>query len=176
MHDCEDLIDIFDACFFERYQTRLIRGDDEPIYLPMSEQTPYHSIVFAHGFFSSALHEIAHWLIAGPARRQLVDYGYWYIPDGRNAAEQLEFQQVEIKPQALEWILSDAAGYRFQFSIDNLNGTPVDTEQFKANVKAQVGVYHERGLPARAQRFCDALKAFYSALSFNSNKSIVGEI
>lgn len=161
MHDCEDLIHIFDACFFERYHTRLIRGVDEPIYLPMDEATPYHSVIFAHGFFSSALHESAHWLIAGSLRRQWVDYGYWYVPDGRNEAQQLAFQQVEVKPQALEWILSDAAGYRFQFSIDNLNGASVDMEGFKANVRTQVEAYYEKGLPARAQRFYDALKAFY---------------
>lgn len=163
MHDCEDLIHIFNACFSETHQTRLVRGTDEPLYLPMSDEAPYHSVIFANGFFSSALHECAHWLIAGPERRQRIDYGYWYIPDGRTEAQQDAFQAVEVKPQALEWILSDAAGYTFQFSIDNLNGPPLDTEQFKANVRAQVARYRKQGLWPRALKFCQALEAFYSA-------------
>jgi elongation factor P hydroxylase len=161
IHDCEDLIRIFNACFAETHQTRLIRGEEEPIYLPMNQTTPYHAIVFAHGFFSSALHECAHWLIAGKKRRQLEDYGYWYVPDGRNIAQQAAFQRVEVKPQALEWILSDAAGYPFQFSIDNLNGEPGDTEIFKENVRIQVGRYREQGLWPRAVKFHAALAAFY---------------
>ncbi|MDI8993212.1 elongation factor P hydroxylase, partial [Salmonella enterica subsp. enterica serovar Anatum] len=42
------------------------------IYLPADAQVPYHRIVFAHGFYASALHEISHWCIAGKARRELV--------------------------------------------------------------------------------------------------------
>lgn len=161
MHDCNDLIHLFNLCFEERYQTRLIRGEDEPIYLPKTATTPYHSIIFAHGFFSSALHECAHWLIAGKQRRLLVDYGYWYVPDGRNAEQQALFQQVEIKPQALEMILSEAANYPFHFSIDNLNGSEHDTENFKSAVRAQVTQYKNQGLSQRALKFYQALKNFY---------------
>lgn len=162
MHDYQDLIHIFHDCFADAYNTRLIKGDDEPIYIPMSAETPYHSIVFAHGYFSSALHECAHWLIAGSARRELIDYGYWYVPDGRNAEEQMLFQQVEVKPQALEWILSDAARHRFQFSIDNLNGSEADTEAFKAAVRTQVARYRQQGLWPRAIKLCQALENFYA--------------
>ncbi|PPS58814.1 hypothetical protein CRX72_23640 [Pantoea sp. BRM17] len=63
----------------------LIKGDDEPIYLPADAESPWHRVVFAHGFYASALHEISHWCIAGDARRQQVDFGYWYCPDGRDA-------------------------------------------------------------------------------------------
>ena len=162
MHKIEDLITIFNQCFVNSHQTILISGDDEPIYLPADATNPYHRIIFAHGFFSSALHECAHWLIAGEARRLQVDYGYWYIPDGRTAAQQKLFQQVEIKPQALEWILSIAAGYRFQFSIDNLTGETADLEEFKQNVYEQRLVYERDGLPERAQRFKDELITYYS--------------
>lgn len=161
MHDCQDLIRIFNQCFEKKYHTRLIRGDSEPLYLPKTEEKPYHAIIFAHGFFSSALHECAHWLIAGKQRRLLVDYGYWYVPDGRSAAEQALFQQVEVKPQALEWILSKAANYPFQFSIDNLNGSELDTDAFKAAVQQQVAQYQTAPLWPRAERFYQALKAFY---------------
>jgi elongation factor P hydroxylase len=49
-HHYQQLIDLFDGCFAEDFNTRLIKGDDEPIYLPADDDTPYHRIVFAHGF------------------------------------------------------------------------------------------------------------------------------
>lgn len=160
-HKYQDLITLFDQYFFEEYNTRLIRGEDEPIYLPADENQPYNAVVFAHGFFASALHESSHWLIAGEKRRTLVDFGYWYVPDGRTGAEQELFQSVEIKPQALEWILSEAAGYRFRMSIDNLNGKEADTLTFKLAVYDQVKTYCKQGLSKRAETFRKALSKFY---------------
>lgn len=84
-HHYEQLIEIFNSCFADEFNTRLIKGDDEPIYLPADAEVPYNRIVFAHGFYASAIHEISHWCIAGKARRELVDFGYWYCPDGRDA-------------------------------------------------------------------------------------------
>lgn len=161
MHQVDDIINIFNGCFELTHNTRLILGDDEPIYLPADHEHPYHRVVFAHGFFSSALHECAHWLIAGEARRQLVDYGYWYVPDGRTADEQARFEQVEVKPQALEWMLSMAAGYRFQFSTDNLTGEAGDQTAFKQAVKEQLLRYKTDGLPDRAKIFYTAISQFY---------------
>ena len=77
-HKYEQLIEIFDGCFADDFNTRLIKGDDEPIYLPADAEVPYNRIVFAHGFYASGLHEISHWCIAGKARRELVDFGYWH--------------------------------------------------------------------------------------------------
>ena len=45
-HHYQQLIDLFDSCFAEEFNTRLIKGDDEPIYLPADDETPYHRIVF----------------------------------------------------------------------------------------------------------------------------------
>jgi elongation factor P hydroxylase len=166
MHLYEDLITIFNDCFFSEYSTRLVKGGDEPIYLPLDEQRPYHALCFAHGYFSSALHECAHWLIAGEERRKLVDFGYWYVPDGRTSEEQLLFQQVEVKPQAIEWILSKAANYRFRLSIDNLNGAQVDdsaSSAFREAVYAQVVAYCTKGLSKRVERFRNALCDFYGS-------------
>lgn len=162
MHHYQDLITLFDGCFAKEYNTRMLKGDSEPIYLPANEQRPYHALFFAHGFFSSALHECSHWLIAGEERRKQEDFGYWYVPDGRNAEQQALFHQVEVKPQALEWILSKAAGYKFNISIDNLNGEECDNNPFKQAVYNQVVSYCKQGLPQRAQKFRDALNAFYS--------------
>ena len=161
MHDYACLITLFNGCFEKSFNTRLVCGTDEPIYLPADAQHPYHRICFAHGFFSSALHECAHWFIAGEARRQQVDYGYWYKPDGRTAEEQLLFQTVEVKPQAIEWILSTAAQYPFQFSIDNLEGEDMDHEPFKTAVREQVAWYQTHRLPERAELFRQTISDFF---------------
>ncbi len=87
-HRIEDIIALFNQCFLHSHNTRLVKGGDEPVYLPKGEDRPNHELHFAHGFYRSALHETAHWLIAGEARRQQVDFGYWYEPDGRSAEQQ----------------------------------------------------------------------------------------
>jgi elongation factor P hydroxylase len=152
---------LFDRCFYQSTNTRLIKGDEEPIYLPASDDCDYHQVIFAHGFFSSAMHEISHWCIAGEQRRQLVDYGYWYKPDGRSAEEQGIFEQVEVAPQAVEWMLSKAANHRFRISADNLSGEATDSEPFKQAVLAKVLNYFQQGLPERAALFYQALLDFY---------------
>lgn len=161
MHHYQDLITIFHGCFFEKYNTLLVKGDNEPLYLPADENRPHNELYFAHGFYASALHESSHWLIAGAERRKLVDFGYWYAPDGRTAEQQELFQVVEVKPQALEWILSRAAKFRFMVSIDNLNGEETDADAFKKAIFQQVKIYCEKGLPARAESFRQALCHFY---------------
>lgn len=160
-HRIEDVISLFNQCFLEQYNTRLVKGGDEPIYLPSSEAQPNHELHFAHGYYRSALHETAHWLIAGASRRQQVDFGYWYEPDGRSAEQQKIFEQVEVKPQALEWMLSEAAGIRFRVSVDNLNGEATDSTPFKMAVFSQVLEYIDTGLWERAERFRRALCRHY---------------
>jgi elongation factor P hydroxylase len=169
-HQIQDLIRIFNHCFLAEYNTELVRGGEEPIYLPAGPERKHCQLIFAHGFFASGLHETAHWLIAGEERRKLVDFGYWYEPDGRTAAQQQVFQSVEVKPQAMEWILSKAANFRFRVSLDNLNGPQSETDAFKQNVYAQVKRYCENPLPKRAQLIRNALCEFYgtaSALNFD---------
>lgn len=161
MHQYQDLITIFNKCFSKKYNTQLVKGEDEPVYLPADEHRPYHAIFFAHGFFSSALHECSHWLIAGEERRKQIDFGYWYAPDGRTAAEQALFQSMEVKPQAIEWVLSVAAGHPFRVSVDNLNGEEADTNAFKQAVYEQVKKYCKQDLPVRAAFFRSALCRFY---------------
>ncbi|MGJ8691169.1 MAG: elongation factor P hydroxylase [Thalassotalea sp.] len=161
-HDYRDLIDIFNASFFDDFNTRLVKGDDEPIYLPANESVNYHQIIFAHGFFASALHEVAHWCLAGPARRLKEDFGYWYLPDGRNAEQQAKFENVEIKPQAVEWALSLACNKTFDVSVDNLNGSgESDRFAFRARVFSQVNHYLEQGFPPQAQQLIHSLARFY---------------
>jgi hypothetical protein len=109
--------------------------------------------------------ETSHWCIAGAERRLLVDFGYWYEPDGRSAQKQREFEQVEIKPQAIEWILTKACGLKFNISTDNLSGKPevvaAGRELFAINVVKQVNKYLEKGLPERAGVLKQALLDYY---------------
>ena len=158
----EDITALFDGIFAQRYQTRLIRGGDEPLYRPANSATSYHQVIFARGYYASALHEISHWCIAGEKRRQLEDYGYWYCPDGRDAEQQKAFEQAEIAPQALEAIFTRACGRVFHVSVDNLGGDiEVDIEAFAARVEARAQRYLKEGLPARANAFQVALERFY---------------
>lgn len=166
-HKASDLIELFNELFSESENTILDHSPDEPIYLPADEQNPKHRILFAHGYFQSAMHEISHWSIAGSERRKLVDFGYWYNPDGRTAEQQAEFEVVEVKPQALEWIYSVAADKRFYISVDNLSSDiepdrlHKSKELFADKVYQQVEDYLTKGLSQRQQSFVDALVRNY---------------
>jgi len=161
-HEYQDLIKIFNDTFSTSYNTQLELGGDEPIYLPADSEFSYHRIIFARGFYASGMHEIAHWCVAGPERRLLEDFGYWYEPDGRTEAVQAEFEKVEICPQAYEWILSASAGFPFTVSCDNLNGSfEPDRLAFMAKVHAEVMSILQVGLPLRVQMLSDALREFY---------------
>ena len=160
-HRYQDLIELFNATFLHTYNTLLVKGDDEPVYLPQGDQQPYHQILFAHGFYSSALHEIAHWCVASQERRKLVDFGYWYKPDGRNAEEQRIFEIVEVKPQALEWIFSVAVGFRFRVSADNVGSGLGPSDAFKKRIHQQAVDYVSHGLPPCAALFVEQLITFY---------------
>jgi elongation factor P hydroxylase len=161
LHVYQDLIELFNTGFSETENTVLVKGNSEPIYIPAKNASEHHQIVFAHGYFASALHEVAHWCIAGKQRSLLEDYGYWYSPDGRDTQQQSEFEKVEVKPQAIEWAFSCAAGKTFAVSTDNLNGAPADTQGFQSAVKQQVLLYLEHGFPPRAAQFISVLQAFY---------------
>ncbi|MCT7359845.1 elongation factor P hydroxylase [Thalassolituus pacificus] len=167
--DINDLIPLFNRLFLQSENTLLVAGGDEPIYQPADEHHPHHRLIFAHGFYESALHEISHWCIAGPERRKQVDFGYWYEPDGRSAQQQRAFEQVEIKPQAVEWILSEACGRRFYVSTDNLNGDPAAVEaglaRFRQAVREQACLYLTHGLPPRAEVLKKALLDYYQRQS-----------
>ncbi|MEH6472379.1 MAG: elongation factor P hydroxylase [Halopseudomonas sp.] len=158
---CQQLIGLFNELFLNTYNTELVLGGDEPIYLPATADYPHHRVIFAHGYFSSALHEISHWCIAGSERRLLEDFGYWYRPDGRTAVQQAEFELVEVKPQALEWLFNRACGVSFRISCDNLSGETTDTTRFKDRVYQQVLDYLEQGLAARPRMLVERLGQFY---------------
>jgi elongation factor P hydroxylase len=150
------LIDCFHSCFFLEYHTCLRGGFDEPLYVPCRGEKPAE-IRFRRDYVSSALHEVAHWCIAGKKRRLLQDFGYWYEPDGRNPQQQQAFVQVEAKPQAIEWWFHQAIGRRFHLSFDNLSGESIDPMPFAQAVVAQALDYSVNGLPLRADKYVVAL-------------------
>lgn len=160
-HRLDDIIALFDGLFLPTYRTRLVRGGDEPLYLPADSEAPYHRVFFARGYYASALHEVSHWCIAGARRRGLEDYGYWYLPDGRDAKQQQAFEAAELAPQALESLFSVACGRRFNVSVDNLGEVEVDREAFRARVEERATRLEQEGLPKRARAFRAALECFY---------------
>lgn len=152
------LEDAFRDCFLAEYRTELVGGGAEPLYVPSPDpdRTP-HRVVYREDFVASALHEVAHWCLAGAARRRLEDYGYWYVPDGRTAEQQARFEQVEVAPQALEWVLSDACGAPFVLSADNLSGGIGSSGAFEERVRARRARFLAEGLPPRAAAYREAL-------------------
>lgn len=163
-HCSSDLEALFKQCFYKEYKTLLIGGADEPLYSPATSIGQPHRLYYRADYFASALHEVAHWCIAGAQRRQLEDWGYWYCPDGRSATQQRAFETVEVKPQAVEWMLSVAAAAPFRISSDNLLGMANNKEEgwdFSQAVAAQVQCYRQTGLPSRAKQFFLAVAEFY---------------
>lgn len=157
---------LFDRTFAAPENTRLCGGAAEPLYLPAVNADDARSswdvaarIHYREDFAASALHEVAHWCIAGRARRRLVDYGYWYAPDGRNVAQQRDFMRVEARPQALEWCFTRACGRDFRLSFDNVDAspTPREHELFARCVLRCARAFARDGMPPRAQRFFEAL-------------------
>ena len=116
-------LDAIDEAFAQslgaQYSVHLIGGFDEPLYLPATDDRAAE-IRFRSDYPSSALHEVAHWCLAGERRRALEDYGYWYEAD-RDSSAQPAFECVEARPQALEWVFSRAVGCDFRVSADNLS-------------------------------------------------------
>lgn len=161
-HHSDDLIMLFNDLFRESHRTILVKGGVEPEYCPATGPDGFARIVFAYDYFASALHEVSHWCIAGQHRRTLPDYGYWYCPDGRNVEQQQAFESVEIKPQALEWLFSVAAGTRFHISVDNISGAgAIDEAVFREQVRRQANIYLRTEIPRRAGLFQQTLLAFY---------------
>lgn len=164
--DLQLIIALFEQQFFVRFNTRLEAGAREPVYLPASGDCAWHRLCFREDYISSALHETAHWCIAGLERLKLEDFGYWYNPDGRTPEQQRVFEAAEVKPQALEWIFANACGQSFSLSVDNLDGeTGVASEGFAQAVSQQALDWCESGtVPSRAGQFIRGLSQAFGGL------------
>tara|TARA_R110002110_G_scaffold66978_1_gene183085 strand:+ start:187129 stop:187701 length:573 start_codon:yes stop_codon:yes gene_type:complete len=147
---------VFNRCFAASCNTLLCGGAAEPFYRPADAPDESHYVYYREDFFASALHEVAHWCIAGRERRLQPDFGYWYVPDGRSPEQQAAFERVECRPQALEWLFAHACGASFHISVDNLDGAQNAAQQssaFAVQVFQAAQFWQQAGLPERADQF-----------------------
>jgi hypothetical protein len=153
-----DIISCFNRLFSRSHNVELVGGASEPLYLPPTAQGPA-LIAFSHDYVNSALHEVAHWCIAGARRRRRRDYGYWYQPPPRDETQQQAFAAVEARVQALEAVFAQAAGLDFRVSIDDVENLTTFEPDFSRLVAREVERWRRSGLPERARVFCQALAA-----------------
>ena len=152
-----DWLEHLNSAVLLAHNTRLVGGFSEPSYKAAAGSS-LSEVQFTRDYERSALHELAHWCIAGEARRRIDDYGYWYEPDGRTDRQQARFFEVEVKPQALEKHFCQALDLPFGVSVDNLGNTAVDgIDEFKVRVDRQYALYAATGLPERASVIYDCL-------------------
>jgi elongation factor P hydroxylase len=147
----------FERCFAATAPVRCLGGANEPLYRPATAAHPAE-LVYREDFAASALHEIAHWCVAGARRRQLPDFGYRYLPPPRTAAEQARFLRWELMPQALESLFADAAGIAFRASFDDVEDQHVGLRQPFLDSLALRRKALVTAMPPRAERFLKALR------------------
>jgi elongation factor P hydroxylase len=147
-----------------RYGARLEGGAPEPLYEPATPRTPAR-ICYRLDYAQSALHELAHWCLAGPKRRALTDYGYWYVPPPRTADQRARFFEVESRVQGFEALLADLAGVRFHVSLDDPGADAGDFAERvrQANAAWRASARSAGALPARTVAVLVALEPHWRA-------------
>ncbi|MEM6707711.1 MAG: elongation factor P hydroxylase [Pseudomonadota bacterium] len=157
---CADIEACFARCFYRTHNVVLSGGFDEPYYQPARHGVPAE-LRYRSDYAASALHETAHWCIAGPRRRRLPDFGYHYVAAPRSREAQRQFLRSELRPQALERCFAAAAGVVFSLSYDDIEDAFVDLRApFAKQVELELDQLRDefrRGLVHRAQRFMIAL-------------------
>ena len=129
-----DIVAVFSHCFRQRYATELIGGAAEPLYQPCAHADGMHRLFYRENYAASALHETAHWCIAGVKRRRQLDFGYTYLEPPRTPDLQSTFFASELKVQALEQVFCEAAGLRFVPSADH---SGVDLNDFRQHLQQE---------------------------------------
>lgn len=157
------IVRTFNDTFLASHHTAMRGGAAEPLYLPAVGASPAQ-IVFTYDYPASALHEAAHWCLAGEQRRTQRDYGYWYVPGPRNSAQRAAFFQAEADVQALEAVFAQTCGMRFVVSADDFDASPEELAQFEHDVTARLNV-RRATLPLRARTFRAALAAAFAPQS-----------
>jgi elongation factor P hydroxylase len=149
---------VFNRQFALGHRTVMIGGGAEPLYVPATPEQPAR-VVYTRDYPASALHEAAHWCLAGAKRRRLRDYGYWYSPGPRSPEQRRAFFAVELDVQAVEAVFAAVAGVRFVVSADDFAAPLEELEQFTAMVEQRRALRGGGPLPERARRFRQALAA-----------------
>jgi len=151
-----ELVAVWNELFSCAHRTVAELGGAEPLYLPPTAQARGR-IVCNRDYPASVLHELAHWCIAAPWRRALVDYGYAYIAPPRDADAQRRFFAAEERNQAIESLFAAAAGLEFRVSCDDVGADLDAAPAFAARVASRAARFERDGLPPRAQRYRAAL-------------------
>ena len=94
--DLQLIIELFEQQFFDRFNTRLEAGASEPVYLPASGDCAWHRLCFREDYISSALHETAHWCIAGLERLKLEDFASLFFHNNKNNTSYRELENPHI--------------------------------------------------------------------------------
>ena len=158
--DADAIGALFNRCFAS-FDLAMVGGFEEPEYLPHGHPAlacaGKAEIRFTRDYAASALHEAAHWCLAGRERRKRVDYGYDYIAPPRCAVAKARFFELEARVQAIESLFTEAIGMTFRASLDDLTSTSLDLATFQARIDIDRASLSTQGLPPRARRFQRAL-------------------
>jgi len=152
----------FNRLFANDHQVVLRGGGAEPDYTP-PDSGRLGVITAREDFASSALHEAAHWCVAGDARRRLADYGYVYTPPPRGPSGQARFFASELRTQATELFLARRAGVRFFASADDPDFCLAQLAEFSHQVHRLADSWEVAGEhqpPPRAVHLAQALAEF----------------
>ena len=89
---------LFETLFFKQFNTRLLGAAEEPIYIPagVDPQEPgFETVCWSitastFAMTTSPVPSTSRPIGVSPAaqRREQLDFGYWYSPDGRSAQQQ----------------------------------------------------------------------------------------
>lgn len=145
----------------------MVGGATEPLYLP-ARQGRLAELYYREDFAASALHEAAHWCIAGKARRAQVDFGYDYQPPPRTELGQDAFFAAEVKTQALERLFAQAANVEFRASADNLQANVAGFEAQLDGSMGRVESWLLHTTDTRAHRFLQALASAVEARALDA--------
>lgn len=151
----------FNRLFGVSHRVCMTGGGAEPLYEPALPDRAAR-IVFTADYPASALHEAAHWCLAGAARRCLRDYGYSYLPGPRDPASRAAFFASECDVQAIEALFAEVCGVRFVVSADDFEASPAEIEAFEGKVRRAIALRRTGGLPPRAALLRDALQAEFA--------------
>ncbi len=154
-------IQLFNTEFKDTEATIIAESPDEPIYLPVDESNSFNRILYTKDSYTSVLHEISHWCIAGSERRKKIDYGYWYKPGSQTPKEAELYKKFESKTHGIEWIFCIAAGVPFHIIPNNVAAGFEISQDLKEGVYAATLNYLNHGLPANAERFKQRLLKHY---------------
>ena len=154
------IAETFNGVFLASHHTSMRGGAAEPLYEPAMGSKPAQ-IVFTRDYPASALHEAAHWCLAGRQRRTQRDYGYWYLPGPRDPVQREAFFRAEADVQALEAVFARTCGVRFVVSADDFDASPAELARFETIVAKRLAI-RRTTLPPRARRFREALATAFA--------------